>query len=387
VAFSNFSESKTTDKNGKSIPSNPTTLFANVSSLQDMIIDKLLEEKGKGTLQGLLTYIVRDKGISDVARDVMLNHCRPRFVKHLCNLVVKDKKAETKAMLEVYPDLMFVENEERVQDHVKRIIPRGLSAYRIAWGAGADTMLKIMDSLIDKIPRGRELASAQYKEQFPEAVSESKQDTPQVSETNSENRTTDQSTPKSTGNKPFNFDALVAAITADEFKEEKPNAKTNEELQKFRDYFNPEGKVFASGNHFDKEAFKKALEIYRQNFDPWNWKQCNLFCRQVIGYFERILPACDFLAVCKAGGLISVVDRKEAVPDGDISLNFGSYGELGFDCFVDMYGLALGGRVRCGTVCRVGRMGGVDLANYLEIKNQSLETLSSGCRVQLRLGA
>jgi len=145
------------------------------------------------------------------------------------------------------------------------------------------------------------------------------------------------------------------------------SSRVNKELEKFREYFNPENKIVSSGKHFDEEAFKQALEIYRQNYAAWNWKQLNLFCVCVIGYFERILPACDLLKIRE--GLALTDKNKVANNDSPPCL-----GELGFDYF---FWLTTGGAV----TKMANFQSSVDTTwvnRYFQKKKQSLETLATG---------
>lgn len=84
-------------------------------------------------------------------------------------------------------------------------------------------------------------------------------------------------------------------------------------LEAFRIYFSP--RVIAGGMHFNYANLLKAYEIFVTEFVKLykasgnNYNKCDLFWRQVIGYLQRGLPACDRQAF--AQGIEYIIEQLE----------------------------------------------------------------------------
>ncbi|EKD70596.1 MAG: hypothetical protein ACD_46C00484G0014 [uncultured bacterium] len=186
----------------------------------------------------------------------------------------------------------------------------------------------------------------------------------------------------------FDFSPLVAAITNDMVANHQPNAKTEEELKKFRDYFTPKATdVKIYGKHFNMQNLIKAFEIYNNNYTSWSGDQLSLFWRQVIGYLQRLVPACYAQAFCQ--GLYHVVEEKKPLErsfkldnavyyplDRDPKFQLGKYfGVFSYRwAYVVVAGTWVGGRADL-------QMSGW-LKNHVEQKQQSLSNLKPICNIQ-----
>jgi len=295
---------------------NPVSFFSTVPSLQNLMIDRLLNEMG--TVPRLLEYILQEK---EPARTVLKFTCRPRLVQHLCKLAAQDKKAETKAILELDPTLMFDELEEKeaVKNHLGEIIPG--SAFRIALGAESYGLLKVMLPFIYRIENGIQIASEQYKRQF-----------------------SDEQEYKS-----YDLYSILVAITADPCVGGKPNARTEELLQQFEEHFHSEGRVISNGKHFHLEVFgnlDKAFTraYYHAGASRWSWDQNSVCCVRILGYLQSKLPACRALELRRGWDGMCEGGKLAIIPDDEISLDFDGIGKLGHACYIS----------HCGTVLNPG---------------------------------
>lgn len=92
------------------------------------------------------------------------------------------------------------------------------------------------------------------------------------------------------------------------------DAKTSDEeekaLQVLRDYLKLDPNELITGKHFNHNMLIKAYELYEKyyvQFGGWDSPKNNLAWRNVIGYLQRFLPACD--AQVMAQGLWGVAEN------------------------------------------------------------------------------
>ena len=171
----------------------------------------------------------------------------------------------------------------------------------------------------------------------------------------------------------YDFTSLVTAINT--------NTDVEVELEAFRKHFGP--RIIKPSERFNPEPLLDAMQVYINNYDPWSSEQCSLFWRQVIGYLQRMLPACYAQAFCQ--GLYNVTDGNEPLKrslklaDGTsfYPVDPSSRAEVGFDFGVYSYLLATG---RCGVDGRSpGRAGARcaqrDFSKLMSSKNVSIAKL------------
>lgn len=191
--------------------------------------------------------------------------------KVLQHVVLRDNHQALK-MIAANPRLLFIQASAMdyalAEDGSRRTITG--SPYQAMLGAGDFFMLKAVDAYIDKVTDGRTIALEQFLQQFPHGVQGA----------------------KST----YDFSALLNAISRETFVNEKLNAQTKAALKKFRDDFKP--KEITTGKHFDLHLLVNAINIYDDKFTEWSISKLSLFWRQIIGYLQRMIPACDAPLFC-----------------------------------------------------------------------------------------
>ncbi|EKD70420.1 MAG: hypothetical protein ACD_46C00539G0008 [uncultured bacterium] len=271
----------------------------NELSLLNLPNNLLLIPKGK-TESVSITSFFKENEITQVM-GVLSNTCttlhtlfQPSLTeladKAAAKLLEHVLKGEKQAVIDIlnkykHPALLFLFRKAIAKDYSGRTI--NASPYQAALGAEDTDMLVMMETYFDKITDGRKQALKQYKEQFPNGVKNARCD--------------------------FNFRPLITVIKNDIFANHQPNETTKKELQKFQDYFTPKATdVIKTGKHFNMNALIKAFEIYNQNYGSGSWwseDQSSLFWRQVIGYLQRLVPACYAQAFCQ--GLYNVVEEKK----------------------------------------------------------------------------
>ena len=277
-----------------------------------------------------------------------------RLLEH----VAQGDADKVKAMLDTNPALLYLAGEV-VDKSGRRIYG---TAFQIALGADDTDMWKMIEPYFKKIQDGDEEKAKQFNKQFPASYDED-------------------------AHEKYNFSALVDVIAADTLinDEDEMGEATKKDLQAFRDHFTPKSTdAIKADKHFDMQIFIDALAAYDANFDRFrNWEQRSLYCRQVIGYLQRLFPACYAQAFCQ--GLYNVVVEKKPLVrmlqlvDG---LDFFSSG-LGLSHFV--YGTGMVGRgCRC-VGSRVVRWDAIPLKSYVEQKRQIWLDLCGACKTRKHL--
>jgi hypothetical protein len=196
----------------------------------------------------------------------------------------------------------------------------------------------------------------------------------------------------------LHFSTLLNAITSDTAlrqneqdvdydPDRKPNETTKAALAAFREYFRPKEAV-DSGHDFNLNHLVKAYELYKAHWNQWNWNQCVVYCVEVIGYLQGLVPPSVAQAFCQ--GLYYLLEQKKPVELAlDVKIwgtdwrvafyphsSIGARGTLGRDFLVDIvYGYALAGSdaaLAAGVRLRRRLLG-----NYVEQTHQTLTALSN----------
>lgn len=217
------------------------------------------------------------------------------LAEELLTHVLKGDAAKAKAMYMANPALLFIEvkGTEWASGFVKETdIPVHrtvqMSPLRAMAAAGDQWMLKealqVLESYIDQDTKrsGTSLAAEQIQQQFPNGFNY----------------------PPST----YDFSPLVTAISNDQqlIATGNPSEATKILIEKFRTDFMPG--VVKSGYLFNLNDLIKALELYDQNYDPWDGNQLRFFWCQVVGFLERLVPAVFAQAVSQ--GITNVLEGK-----------------------------------------------------------------------------
>lgn len=187
----------------------------------------------------------------------------PVIKRKLLQHVVRGEQVQAEDIIRNQPELLFI--ADRVTDYSGRTFTH-VTPITAAYGADDVDMLKMMFKYLDKSSKDK--AIHHINEKFPEEIE----------------------------SKSYDFSPLVVAIAADE------NVEAT--LAQFRNNFAP--RTIEKGKHFNMKILLAAYQVYNDNRGQWSDEQCSLFFRQVIGYFQRLLPACYAQAYCQ--GLYSVTD-------------------------------------------------------------------------------
>ncbi len=224
------------------------------------------------------------------------NHYDKLAFVALLGYVVRGEQDQAEAIIRTNPKLLF--EYGTVKDFVGNTFIN-YSPCQLACYAQDEKMLKMMKSYLD------ENRKMQFNKILAEANEECKA---QLS---------------------YDFSALVAAINGGNARQKK------EALDTFRKQFGP--RKIKNEKSFNIENIRKAFEVYVENYYPWCSKQCALFWCEVIGYYQRILPACYAQAFCQ--GLYHVTEGNQTLKR-ELTLTGGEffYQEgLGFDYGVISY--------------------------------------------------
>ena len=244
------------------------------------------------------------------------------------------RETEAKAMLEVDPTLLLRQYRSTV------MTPSGLAVidvtpFECALGGGDPEMVKMMAPYFEQFNGGETERKEQYAKYQPHIENIMKQ------------------TPS------YDLTKLFATLinSTDQDVQAELNHTTHyksdlrTELEAFRKHFTP-GSMNTPGMHFNYQDLYHAYDIFENQWQKLvhgnNYDKCWLFCRQVIGFEQRNLPARD--RQIYASGLYYVVnggqyvavrlfdlknDKGQAFP---IMSGSNSHVGLGFDFFVDIYG-------------------------------------------------
>ena len=178
-------------------------------------------------------------------------------VKKLLRLVLSRKIDQARKIIAAHPEVLLI--PETVKDYAGRTVTA--TAFQAALGAEDEEIWHMIEPYFNFLSEGEKIKRQQIKQQFPNAI---------------------QSTST------YDFNALVNAITTD--------TNIKEALQQFREDFQP-GHI-TQGKHFDIRNLIKAYETLNLNYDRWNTIQRSEFWVNVIGFLQRLIPACYANAYC-----------------------------------------------------------------------------------------
>jgi hypothetical protein len=168
----------------------------------------------------------------------------------------------------------------------------GVTPLQCAYGAQDAAMCNMITTCIQQLENGEQVAAQQLQEQV-----ENKQWQAALNEEY--------------------FAELAATITQEKFVADKLSATTDAAVSAFRETVKPG--LVKTINHFNIQTLINAVRVYRTCHDNWNHNQRSLYWRQIIGYLQRLVPACYAQDLCQ--GLHNVVSR-QASPERSLKLFF-----------------------------------------------------------------
>lgn len=199
--------------------------------------------------------------------------------QQLLEHIVRGEQDKAEAMLCSDPGLLL--EKRTVKDYSRRQI-KG-TAFQIALGADDTEMYQMIKPYFNQLANGHHLASQQFHEQFPSGIQ-----------------------PTSST---YDFKILVDAISKEQFVNDQVSKETEEVINQFRMYFTTPH-LIESGRHFDMQIYLKAIDTYITNFkEIKTWKQRSLYCRQVIGYLQRLFSTCWAQALSQ--GLFEIAEENK----------------------------------------------------------------------------
>jgi hypothetical protein len=278
--------------------------------------------------------------------------------KTLLQAVLYGNEDKANKMLDANPELLFVKST--AIDCLGRHVT--CSPYQAALRDRDTDMLKMMEEYITDL----DLAALQRTEQYPEGIEE-------------------QSV--------FNFKTILEAIKASDDLDAQLalNKHDNDSpLCKALNTFRRQFKVHVMNEkNFNPQHLLRAFQLYDEQFDNFRIsEQRDLFWRQVIGYVQRFLPACDRQTF--AQGIYFLVEESEPLKrsfdfhdgNGSFPVNFDeSHSGLGFDyaayvaLIVDGQLLDAGWAASLLSLENLCRTKTSDLQNFM----QPRQRLSCGC--------
>jgi len=191
------------------------------------------------------------------------------------------QQAEAEQILKTEPNLLLLRGT--VLDYSGRTLSN-CTAFQIALGADDTDMGEMLELYFNLLPNGKEEIEIQFNQQF--------------SDTNSKNVEC-----------AYDFTTLVNVISKEQFQGGQVSPETEMALEVFRTHFTLMPIKIKKGKHFDMQIFINALEAYATHFDQFeNDQRRSLYCRQVLGYLQRLFPVCYAQAFCQ--GLITMTKGK-----------------------------------------------------------------------------
>jgi hypothetical protein len=301
----------------------------------------------------------------DVTRYIYdVSYDKNSYIAKLLHHIAYGQKVEAEAMLTANPSLLL--QVSRVEDPAGNLI-LGVTPYQCALGAGDDDMAAMIKSHFTKIENGEEEEARQYAE-YKKHI-----------DTILTQKSYDLNGLMTIILKSSNEDVTAALACNMEHASDLRDA-----LAEFRKAFAP--RVITEGMHFNYQNLYHAFDIYVGKFDNLRSKgcdydKCDLFWRQVIGYIQRGLPACDRQAF--AQGIYCIVAGGEKL-QRKFDFRFGggpfpvTAGDKSFDGlgYKDAVG---GGRSMGGQKAKPDVLRSVWKA-YVEQKHQTCKTYALGAR-------
>lgn len=300
-----------------------------------------------------------------------------RKLNELVRRIVCGEEAAAKAILDASPELLLKSGGEATDYSGRQI--KNLPPFQAALCAGDVDMCKMIKNIFLDYPEktgGFDEMFRQFNEIFPWGLEAHIEDQKQNA---------------------YDFSAIVTAITnaapaevtaalskvdarftQSEDARVKPNDRftLTEELNCFREQFTQKS------HHeivFNPQHLLRAFEVYMTQFEDWNWDKRDLFWRQVIGFVQRSLPACDAQAF--AQGIYYLTEENEPLRRSFVfrygvgsldPVTFPSCSNLGFDYAVG----CVGGRLVDGAGVAAAPGAVPRLQNLYRAKTHGLENLS-----------
>lgn len=219
-------------------------------------------------------------------RKALLDIMGQKLLQHAIN----SEQDKAKALLDIHSDLLpFLLSFRGSVADLSELGLRGIkhtgTAYQLAMMRGPDPyMMDMLISYFEKFEGGQDKKAAQEREI----------DNPPEMRT-------------------FNFGFIVAAINVATLAQMQAalRKEQNDSLlcgvfNQFRDDFFAHS---ANERFFNPQHLLQALKVLEEQWDNWNENQRDFFCRQVIGYVQRYVPA--IFARALAQGLYYVIEKKE----------------------------------------------------------------------------
>jgi hypothetical protein len=221
-----------------------------------------------------------------------LAHDPESKIAKLLHYVAYGDPINVKKMLD--QDVRLLLEASNVKDPAGNLILR-VTPYECALGAGDDGMAKIIQSYFLLIEEGEKEEArqyARYKPYIDNLMTQSSYDLTELFNVL----------------KNSNHYEVKAALEFDEHKSCLQNA-----LDEFRKAFAP--RIITEGMHFNYQNLLNAYLVFMIEFEKlklyWhNFDKCLLLWRQMIGYIQRGLPACDRQAFAQGIYYIAIMGEK-----------------------------------------------------------------------------
>jgi hypothetical protein len=252
-------------------------------------------------------------------RDLIQPELDKRAAKQLMEYVLNptpENIVKARAIYAANPRTMFMETQgyemasgikeyfdETTQQNASRIVRRKIicSPLQAVYGTVDSKIYKEMATYFGMVEDGVAIAQKQLEEKFPHGFDYPPSD--------------------------YDFSPLVNAITNDLINTDNPSDATKRLIAKFKKNFLP--KDVTQGHHFNLNHLDKALRVYNQWFESWNWRQQSLFSCQVIGYLERLVTLVDAQAFSQS--LYELLDEKKPQARALSFFSYASYSKISYD--------------------------------------------------------
>lgn len=209
--------------------------------------------------------------------------------------VLYGNKIEVLKAAALSPELFFIKTTMQdcaIDLEGNRRTIKNWSPYQAMFGTGDIDMLYAvkpsLDTYLQKLPHGNELATQQVREKFPENFNY----------------------PPCTDKFNQKINELAIAVTNDSQLRtnwQNPTPQTLKLLQQFRKFLKPD--VIKTGYHFNMSNIIKAHKIYDHYWTPWCAHQLVFWSICVIGFQQRLMTAPYLQLACM--GLDDHINKKQ----------------------------------------------------------------------------
>ena len=280
-----------------------------------------------------------------IFREDKKSELRKRAVQQLLQYIVAPKPkdaphalAKAKAMIKANPDLLLAISciKTYAADLAGNHVMVEGTAFQLALGAEDEEMAAMIAKYLDEYYPGEK--QRQYQAQFPNEEKEEKaeafKDTPDGKALNT--------IIAAIGNASDRACELVLNHEENIAGDDKEAQDLLAALNGFRNYLAPKKDPqtnktipIKTGKHFNMQLLVEAFKLYDQNYDTrtfggWDSHKNNLCWRKVIGFMQRLLPACT--AQASSQGIYYIVEEKEKLRRSfDFRYGGGSYFPLDSD--------------------------------------------------------